>query len=111
VGTWFPCPCLSAEVELTDERERHIAIAMSHPDLLPEHRDRLSESLADPDLFRSSERFTGARMISRRSASLRGGKHVVVVEVSDDVHVSRHWIITAYITRKLTGGKAEWTRS
>jgi len=34
----FSCPYLSGEVELRDERERHIA--ENHPDLLPEHRDR-----------------------------------------------------------------------
>ena len=32
----FPCPYLKGEVELTDERERHIA--ERHPELLPEHR-------------------------------------------------------------------------
>lgn len=35
----FSCPYLQGEVELTDERETHIA--EQHPDLLPEHRDRL----------------------------------------------------------------------
>ena len=108
MGTWFLCPYLSAEVELTDERERHVA--RSHPDLLPEYRDHLFETLADPDQVRSSERFIGARKFSRWFASLRGGKHVVVVVVSDAIHGSRLWIITAYITRKLTGGKAEWMR-
>ena len=34
----FPCPYLGGDVELTDERERHIA--ERHPDLLPEHRAR-----------------------------------------------------------------------
>jgi hypothetical protein len=31
----FPCPYLKSEVELTDEREAHIA--HTHPDLLPEY--------------------------------------------------------------------------
>ena len=31
----FPCPYLKGNVELTEERERHIA--ERHPDLLPEY--------------------------------------------------------------------------
>ena len=34
----FTCPYLGNEVQLTEEREKHIA--EHHPDLLPEHRDR-----------------------------------------------------------------------
>ena len=41
--TRFPCPYLKAEVELTDEREQHIA--ERHPDLLPEHRQRIADTL------------------------------------------------------------------
>ncbi len=37
----FPCPYLHNEVELTDEREQHIA--RSRPDRLPKHRDLLEE--------------------------------------------------------------------
>lgn len=44
---WLPCPYLRAEVELTEEREHHIA--ERHPDLLPEHRERVAEVLAEPD--------------------------------------------------------------
>ena len=46
----FPCPYLKGEVELTEERERHIA--ERHPDLLPEHRERVAETLGDPDQVR-----------------------------------------------------------
>jgi hypothetical protein len=46
----FSCPYLKGEVELTRERERHIA--ERHPDLLPEHRDRLATTLAGPDTIR-----------------------------------------------------------
>jgi len=37
----FHCPYLNAQIELTDERERHIA--ERHPDLLPEHRQRIAD--------------------------------------------------------------------
>ena len=42
----FPSPLLQGEVELTEERERHIA--SRHPELLPEWRDKIAERLADP---------------------------------------------------------------
>jgi hypothetical protein len=42
--------------------------------------------------------------------SVRGGKHVVVVVVSESVPGARHWIITAYIARRLAQGEIEWKR-
>ena len=59
--SWFPCPYLKGEVELTEERERYIA--KRHPDLLPEHRKRIAETLADPDQVRRSVRFSRARLV------------------------------------------------
>ena len=43
----FPCFYLEGEVELTDEREAHIA--RTHPDLLPEYLAEIGHTLADPD--------------------------------------------------------------
>ena len=105
----FSCPYLSGEVELTDERERHIA--ENHPDLLPEHRDRIAETLADPDQVRFSARFQNARLFTRWFDIVRGGKYIVVVVVCESGPAGRHWIITAYIARKLAGGESEWKRS
>jgi len=61
--SFFPCPYLNAAVELTEEREQHIA--RHHPDLLPKYRDQLAETLADPDQVRSSQRMEDARLFSR----------------------------------------------
>ena len=105
----FPCPYLNSDVELTDERERHIA--ERHPDLLPGHRDRIAETLADPDHVRRSERLSSARMFSKWYTDIRDGKYVVVVVVSESVPSGRHWIITAYLARKLAEGDVEWKRS
>ena len=104
----YACPHLAAAVELTEERERHIA--ERHPDLLPEHKARIGEVLADPDEVRRSARFAHARLFSRWFTGLRGGKHVVVVVVSDREDGDRHWVITAYMARKLAEGTVEWTR-
>ena len=105
----FECPYLESQVELTDEREQHIAA--HHPDLLPQYADRIASTLADPDQIRRSARFASARMFSRWYNDLGTGKHVVVVVVSDPAPGSRHWIITAYIARTLAGGVVEWQRS
>jgi len=104
----FPCPYLKGEVELTEERERHIA--ERHPDLLPEHRERVAETLADPDQVRKSIRFADARLFSRWYTDVQRGKYVVVVVVSQ-LAGERHWIITAYLTRELAEGEVEWRRS
>lgn len=107
---YFICPYLGNDVELTDERECHITLR--HPDLLPEHRRCISDTLALPDEIRSSPRFGNARLFSRWFEELRGGKYVVVVVVSDSIPLVRHWIITAYITRRLSRkGKIEWKRN
>ena len=105
----FPCPYLKAEVELTEERERHVA--ERHPDVLPEHRGQLAETLADPDQVRSSRRYGNARLFSRWYTDEQRGKHLVVVVVSEPDAAKRHWIITAYLTRRLAEGAIEWRRS
>ncbi len=79
--TKFPCPFLRGEVELTGEREVHIA--KRHPDLLPEHRHCLIQTLAEPDLVRQSSRFGQARLFSRWFPEVWGGKHLVAVVVSE----------------------------
>jgi hypothetical protein len=35
----------------------------------------------------------------------------VVVVVSDSTPSDRHWIVTAYLARKLAEGEVEWQRS
>jgi hypothetical protein len=105
----FPCPYLAGEVDLTEERERHIA--ERHPDLLPEHRHQTAETLADPDQVRKSVRFGSTRLFARWYADLRQGKHVVVVVVSEREPSARHWIITAYMARTLAREGIEWERT
>ena len=107
--TRFPCPYLKAEVELTEEREGHIT--ERHPDLLPEHRQRVAEALGNPDQIRRSVRFGKARLFSRWYTDLQRGRHVVVVVVSGPGPGKRHWIITAYIAVKLVKGEVEWKRN
>ena len=105
---WFACPYLNAQVELTEEREAHIA--EQHPDLLPQHRQCIVDTLAEPDQVRKSRRLPNARLFTRWFQSVRGGKYVVVVTVSQRISGERHWIITAYIARRLSG-EIIWKRN
>jgi len=104
----FSCPYLAGEVELTEEREKHIGDR--HPELLPKIRDRIRMTLAEPHEVRRSTRSTEARLFSRWFDDIMGGKHVVVVVVSER-RTRRHWVITAYVVSKLGQGVVEWTRN
>jgi hypothetical protein len=105
----FRCPYLKGEVELTEERERHIA--ERHPDLLPEYKKQMVETLGAPDQVRRSARFGNAMLFSRWYTDVKKGKYVVVVVVSGLDAANRHWIITAYLTKRLVEGEVEWKRS
>lgn len=59
----FSCHYLQTEVELSNDREAHIA--NQHPDLLPEHKDKMIETLMAPDQVRRSARFSDARLFTR----------------------------------------------
>jgi hypothetical protein len=79
--------------------------------LLPAYRDRIAEAVLEPDEVRLSARLHNARLFTRWFASVRGGKYVVVVTVSDATSTDRHWIVTAYIAKKLGEGAVEWKKS
>ena len=104
----FWCPQLNAEVELTEERERHIE--EKHGELLPAHRGKIAEVLADPDIIRRSGQADSERLFSRWYTDLGRGRHVVVVVVSHASEPARHWIVTAYMARRLPTGGIEWRR-
>jgi len=71
--TSFFCTYLGGEVQLSGEREARIA--ERDPDLLPEHRERIGATLADPDRVRRSQRFGAAKLFSRWFSDVKGGKH------------------------------------
>jgi hypothetical protein len=102
----FVCPWLGAEIELTAERERHIE--RKHRELLPAHRDKIAEVLADPDVIQ--QRSDSGRLFSRWYTDLGRGRHVVIVVLSQASDPARHWIVTAYTARRLPTGGIEWRR-
>jgi hypothetical protein len=103
------CPFLGRKVELTEEREKHIA--EHHPELLPAHEEYVVDTLASPDEVRRSSRFVNARLFSRWFPDFRGGKHVVVVVLTDLSEGRRNWVVTAYLARKLSEGETVWKRN
>ena len=97
---FFDCPYLSSQVELSDEREEHII--QNHPNTLPDYIEQLSETLANPDRVRPSKHDTQALLFSKWFDTIRTGRYLIVITVSD-LETNRHWIITAYTARKLAG--------
>lgn len=104
---YFSCPYLHGEVELSTERKTHIA--ERHPELLPALQSRISKTLSNPEQVRRNTRAANAHLFSRSFPDLKRGNNVVVVVVTEDKE--RHWIITAYVTRKLAEGDILWKRS
>jgi hypothetical protein len=96
---------MSDVVQLTKERKEHIA--QNHPDLFPKYEDRIASVLNDPDQVRISERFKNAHLFSKWFDNIRAGKYIVVVVISEHGPVNRNWIVTAYITRRLSGGRLD----
>lgn len=104
----LPCPYLGAEVEWTEEREHHIAAR--HPELVPAHRHRVAEALADPDEVRRHLEYPNTRLFVRWFDDLLDGKNVVVATVSRPSPPVRHWIVTAWVTGRPAKGELEWKR-
>ncbi|QDL10873.1 hypothetical protein DP113_25775 [Brasilonema octagenarum UFV-E1] len=105
----FFCSYLGSEVELTQERKKHIL--QRHPDLPTAYLELIADTLNQPDQVRRDVRFENTLLFSRWFATLRKGKYAVVAVVSDTFPLERHWIVTAYISRKITQGEIIWTRS
>ena len=104
----FDCPHLGGRVDLTDERLEHIKA--EHQDLEP-FINRIGDVLRDPDEVRQSTRDEQIRLFARWYDDVKRGKHVIVVVVSEPSPSQRHWIITAYMAQRLTGGIVEWVKN
>ena len=101
----FHCPYLGGPVELSDDRERHIA--NRHGDLLPDHLEYISGTLASPDLV-LRRRPTDNDIQFYRWYYGNWNKYMVVIVVSDP---ARNWIVTAYPSDRVRRGEVLWQRS
>jgi hypothetical protein len=102
------CPRLNSVVECTAERESHII--QRHPDLLPEHSEKIGMALSDPDQVLWDADYPGTRLFARWFGDVLGGKNVVVVVASSESPEPRHWVVTAFLSRKPPRGTLEWKR-
>lgn len=105
----FPCPYFGSEVELTDERRRHVA--RRHPEVLPSHLDWIADTLRDPDIVVIDRKSDRAKLLVRWYDRPHGGNHVVVIVVTDRGFPDRHWIVSARVSRRLPRGVVAWQRS
>ena len=99
---YLSCPYFDPPaVELTDEREGHIALR--HPDLLPGERGRLLATLLQPDgaVSRLTRQGEPKTEIYRWFPDLRGGKYVRIQVVTEFGDPDRHWIVSAYLASSL----------
>ncbi|MDY7008993.1 MAG: hypothetical protein SWX82_35085 [Cyanobacteriota bacterium] len=105
----FFCSYLKSDVELTNERELHIT--EKHPDLGRGYQQLIADTLLDPDEVRCDVRFENTILLSRWYPNIRKGRYIVVIVVTDTVPEERNWIVTAYLTTKITQGEIIWTRN
>jgi hypothetical protein len=105
----FFCSYLDSEVELTEERERHIL--ERHPDLPARYQEFIADTLANPDEVRCDVRFENTLLLSRWYSTFRKGRYMVVAVITDTVPKKRNWIVTAYLARKVTQGEVIWTQN
>jgi hypothetical protein len=71
---------------------------------LPNYLDEMALTLASPDQVRHSSRDPHALLFSKWFEEIRTGRYLVVVTVSEPDQ-SRHWVMTAYTARRLSGGQ------
>jgi hypothetical protein len=104
----FESSYFDVPVELTDERAVHIL--SGHPEFGADLIQMLAQTVGAPDEVRISSRFGPARLMCRWYDDFKNGKWVVAVVVTDQPS-QRRWIVTAYVTSRLTSGEVEWARS
>jgi hypothetical protein len=106
----FDCPYLGAKVELTAERERHIA--RTHPEVLSPGGS-IGETLGEPDAVGS--RSDGTLAFIRWWPGLVGGHWLVVCVLGNrpggTSATMRWWVVTAWMARRRGPWKVEWERN
>jgi len=102
----FPCPYLQGEVILTDEREQ--LMSERHPDLLPQYKQCLAETLLKPLHIRCSRRAHNALLFSRWFDDIGPDNYVIVSVIKDNAPRIHPWLITAYLSKRLPKGDIVW---
>jgi hypothetical protein len=98
---FFECLALNGRVELTGERKTHIE--SQHPADAETILGNLRVVVTDPDTVRRSIDNPSEFLLARTFQLEAGRKHIVAIIVSES-EPRRLWIITAFVTRRLSGG-------
>ena len=106
---WLPCPYLGRDVELTDERERHVRY--KHGNLLPGRRSDLAATLSDPDEVRVRT-WRPDELIFVRAVHQREFVIVVTIDAEpvSDSDPPRTFIATAYLAENPPVSAVIWIR-
>ena len=95
---------LGNQIELTDERWRHIIT--EHPEVRG-FKDRLSEILSNPDLVKCSKRDKDVLLYYRYYPDIFGGKYLLgVVKIQ-----KQPFLLTYYVTDRIKEGEVIWQRN
>ncbi len=107
------CPFFNGHVEVTEEREEHIR--SSHLEAALALLEALDETVRSPDLVlrRSEAESEWAFVRALGSEAITNYALVIVVRdrVGSESGTVRHWVVTAYIARRLPRWRVEWQRS
>lgn len=101
----FQCPYLDMEVELSDNKERHIITR--HADLFPHHLAYIVGTLGSPDVVLRKTPDDNTTLFFRWYYGLCNKYMAVVVVMEPD----RKWVITAYPAHRLHRGEILWQRN
>ena len=107
----FERPFLGGPVELNDERRQHIESV--HPRESRAILVEIENVVRDPDVVFETPR-PGEHALARAQTG-RTPYYVVAIVVTEAVRSServqeRHWVVTAYIARRLPRWRVQWRR-
>jgi len=101
----FGCPALDGVVEVSEERLTHVRL--THPESFEVVRANLARVLSQPDVVYHAEHNDRERMFAC-SIPPMPGHFVVAIVVTDETAPTRHWVVTAWVGRRLPGEGGRW---
>jgi hypothetical protein len=110
--SFIECPFLGGMVELNDERRQHIENV--HPREAQAVLAEIESVVRDPDVvFETPRQGEHALVRALRDQPTHAVVAIVVTEAvrSSDRMQERHWVVTAYIARRLPRWRVQWRRT
>ncbi len=101
------CTFLNEYIEFSQDRIDHIL--ERHPEMDKILKEKIVFVISDPDIILKSSKTDSGMLFSKWFSDVLFGKYVVVVILSEEK--KRHWIVTSYITRRLSQGEIIWKKN